>query len=166
MRRPVPWARWLLGVLLLAAAGANAGPKADLVVVKKSESRLYLQHDGKSFASFKVAFGGEPEGHKEREGDERTPEGRYVLDSKNANSAFYKAIHVSYPNARDVANAKAKGVQPGGLIMIHGQKNGWGWAAPVAQLFDWTDGCIALKNKDMDVVWGAVDEGTPIEIDP
>lgn len=145
---------------------AWAGPKADLVVVKKSESRLYLQRGGQYFASFRVAFGSNPNGHKEREGDERTPVGRYVLDSKNVNSAFYKSIHISYPNAQDVANARAKGIQPGGLIMIHGQKNGWGWLAPVAQLFNWTDGCIALKNKDMDAVWSAVDVGTPIEIYP
>jgi murein L,D-transpeptidase YafK len=143
-----------------------AGPKADLVVVRKSQSRLYLMQGGQVIESFKVAFGAHPKGHKEREGDERTPEGRYVLDSKNAQSGFYRSIHISYPNARDVARAKANGVQPGGLIMIHGQKSGLGWLAPVSQLFDWTDGCIALKNKDMDAVWSAVDVGTPIEIYP
>ena len=151
--------------LLLVAALASA-QKADLVVVKKSESRLYLEREGKEFASFKVAFGGEPKGHKQEEGDERTPEGRYVLDSKNAKSTFYKSIHISYPSAKDRAAAKARGASPGGLIMIHGQRTGFGWLAPIAQLFDWTDGCIALKNSDMDEVWNAVEVDTPIEIYP
>jgi murein L,D-transpeptidase YafK len=140
--------------------------KADRVVVRKSESRLYLERGGKTFASFKTTFGAEPKGHKRQEGDERTPEGQYVLDSKNANSAYYMAIHISYPNARDIAAAKAQGVEPGGLIMVHGQKNGFGWLAPVAQWFNWTDGCVAVSNKDMDTIWKAVDVGTPIEILP
>jgi murein L,D-transpeptidase YafK len=143
-----------------------AAPKADLVVVKKSESRLYLYRDSQAFAEFRVSFGSEPKGHKQQEGDERTPEGRYVLDAKNLKSAFYRAIHLSYPNAQDVASAKARGVQPGGQIMIHGQRNGLGWLAPVAQWFNWTDGCVGLSNKDMDAVWSAVDVGTPIQIYP
>jgi murein L,D-transpeptidase YafK len=155
----------LAAILFMVAALASA-QKADLVVVRKSESRLYLEREGKEFASFKVALGGEQTGHKQEEGDERTPEGRYVLDSKNANSTFYRSIHISYPNAKDSAAAKARGASPGGLIMIHGQRNGLGWLAPLAQLFDWTDGCIALKNSDMDAVWNAVDVGTPIEIYP
>ncbi|HKE92739.1 MAG TPA: L,D-transpeptidase family protein [Povalibacter sp.] len=157
----------LLATALIAASlVAAAEPKADLVVVKKSESRLYLQRHGKSFASFKVAFGAAPQGPKMQQGDERTPEGRYVLDAKNSGSAFYRAIHVSYPDARDLAAARARGVEPGGQIMIHGQKNGFGWLAPLTQLFNWTDGCIALSNADMDSVWAAVDAGTPIQIDP
>lgn len=140
--------------------------KADLVVVSKAESRLSLQRAGKQFASFKVAFGANPHGHKQQEGDERTPEGRYVLDSKNPGSGYYKAIHISYPSAQDRAAAKARGVSPGGQVMIHGQKNGLAWLAPIAQLFDWTDGCIALTNADMETVWQAVDVGTPIEINP
>lgn len=145
---------------------AAAAEKADLVVVRKSESRLYLEKDGKPFVSFRVSFGSQPKGHKQQEGDERTPEGRYVLDSKNTRSAFHKSIHISYPDAKAVASAKARGVNPGGLIMIHGQKNGFGWLAPVAQWFNWTDGCVGLSNRDMDAVWNAVDVGTPIEIYP
>jgi murein L,D-transpeptidase YafK len=140
--------------------------KADLVIVSKSESRLYLERAGKRFATFEVAFGGNPRGHKQQEGDERTPEGKYVLDSKNSNSRYYKAIHISYPNAQDRAVAQARGVSPGGLVMIHGQKNGFGWLSPITQLFDWTDGCIALSNADMETVWQAIDVGTPIEIHP
>jgi murein L,D-transpeptidase YafK len=145
---------------------AMAAQKADLVVVRKSESRLYLQRNGQPFASFRAAFGSEAKGHKQQQGDERTPEGRYVLDSKNSKSAFYKAIHISFPNAKDLTSAKARGVDAGGLIMVHGQKNGLGWLAPLAQWFNWTDGCVGLSNNDMDVVWDAVDVGTPIEIYP
>lgn len=154
----------LLVVLFLPAV--VFAQKADLVVVRKSGSRLYLEHGGKTFASFQVSFGSQPKGHKQREGDERTPEGRYVLDAKNAKSAFYRSIHISYPNAQDVASAKARGVKPGGQIMIHGQKNGFGWLAPVTQRFNWTDGCVGLSNNDMDAVWSAVDVGTAVQIYP
>lgn len=153
-------------ILILAAGTAQAAEKADLVVVNKSKARLYLLCRHKVLASFHVAFGANPHGHKHREGDERTPEGRYLLDYKKADSAFYKAIHISYPSTRDIARAKRLGVSPGGAIMIHGQKNGLGWMAPITQRMNWTDGCIALANKDMDVVWDAVDAGTPIEIEP
>ena len=99
-------------------------------------------------------------------GDGRTPEGSYVLDYKNPNSKFYKSIHISYPNRRDREYARRNGMDPGGDIMIHGQPNGYGWAAPVLQLFSWTDGCVALSDSNMDVIWESVDPGTPIEIRP
>lgn len=153
-------------VLMPIVSITMANQKADLVVVRKSESRLYLHRDGKPFAAYKASFGAEPTGHKQQEGDERTPEGRYILDSKNTKSAFHKSIHISYPNEKDMASAKARGVSPGGLIMIHGQKNGLGWLSFVSQWFNWTDGCVGLSNKDMDEVWNAVDVGTPIMIYP
>ncbi len=153
-------------VFALLAANGVCGQKADVVLVSKSERRLDLVNQNGIFASFKVTFGGEPVGHKEMQGDERTPEGHYILDYKNSNSKFYKSIHISYPNSEDRANARKRGVDPGGDIMIHGQKNGMGWASPIAQFFLWTDGCIALSDKDMDQVWAAVDPGTPIEIKP
>ncbi|MDJ0721632.1 MAG: L,D-transpeptidase family protein [Desulfobacterales bacterium] len=165
-------ARWITGfgslvlALVLAVGPALAGPQADLVLVVKSEKRLYLLQNGDVVASFRVAFGRNPNGHKEQQGDERTPEGRYVLDHKNPHSNFYKSIHISYPDAADHARARKKGVDPGGDIMIHGQRNGyerWEW---FTQLVNWTDGCIALKNRDMDFVWNAVKVGTPIEIRP
>lgn len=139
---------------------------ADFVLVIKSESRLYLIREGKELASFKVAFGSNPRGHKQQQGDERTPEGRYTLDYKNANSAYYKSIHISYPNAKDRENARKRGVDPGGDIMIHGQRNGYEGFQTIAQLFNWTNGCIAVKNHEMDIVWRAVKIGTPIEIRP
>ena len=158
----------LLIVLLLifqTAYGEDAR-KADTVLVIKGEKRLYLLNKGVPFASLPVTFGGQPEGHKQERGDQRTPEGHYMLDYKNVNSKFYKSIHVSYPNAEDRAKARKLGVSPGGEIMIHGQANGWEWATLAVQLFSWTDGCIALSNKDMDQVWAAVIPGTPIEIRP
>jgi murein L,D-transpeptidase YafK len=140
--------------------------KADHVLVVKSESRLRLIKEGEVFASFPVTFGGDPKGHKQQQGDERTPEGEYILDYKNANSSYYKSIHISYPNAKDREEARKRGVNPGGDIVIHGQKNGWGRFSFIAQRFNWTRGCVALSNKDMDAVWDAVDVGTPIEIRP
>jgi murein L,D-transpeptidase YafK len=158
----------LLVAIFLALPVINGlgAQKADAVLVIKSKSRLYLMYKGEPIASFHVTFGQNPKGHKIKRGDERTPEGHYILDYKNPNSKFHKSIHISYPNSVDRANAKHLGVSPGGDIMIHGQTNGWGWASPIVQFFPWTDGCVALSNKDMDQVWEAVDPGTPIEIRP
>ena len=151
---------------LLCSGMAYSEQTADLVRVVKSESRLYLIRKGQEFATFRVAFGSNPKGHKQQQGDERTPEGRYTLDYKNANSAYYKSIHISYPNTKDRENARKRGVDPGGHIMIHGQRNGYEGLSIFAQFFNWTNGCIALNNPDMDVVWKAVSPGTPIEIRP
>ena len=140
--------------------------KADAVLVDKSDAQLYLMKQGLIYASFSVTFGREPKGHKQQKGDERTPEGHYTLGYKNTNSAYYRSIYISYPNAQDRENARKLGVNPGGDIMIHGQPNGWEWASTFVQLFNWTNGCVALKNPDMDRVWEAVDPGIPIEIRP
>ncbi len=166
----------LLGALLAAGAIfayafgaaplAQAGEKADLVVVEKSKRQLSLYKSGKLLATYHVTFGGDPVGPKQREGDGKTPEGQYVLDYKNDGSGYYKAFHISYPNAQDVERAKKAGVAPGGAIMIHGQKNGWGWASFLTQRFNWTKGCIAMSNGDLDQLWAMVDAGTPIDIRP
>ena len=155
-----------VSVVLLFAGGVYSEQPADRVVVDKSESRLYLMHEGQTFASYHVVFGANPQGHKLQQGDERTPEGHYLLDYKNANSLYYKSIHISYPNEIDRQEARKQGVDPGGDIMIHGQKNGYEGLSFLAQRFNWTNGCIALNNKDMDSVWEAVQPGTPIEIKP
>ena len=158
----------IIGALLALSFSAVvcSAEKADRVLVDKSESRLYLIRNNEVFASFSVKFGADPKGHKQQLGDERTPEGKYTLGYKNAGSSFYKSIHISYPNARDQEVARKLGVSPGGDIMVHGQPNGWGSYSPIIQLFNWTDGCVGLKNSDMDIVWDAVDPGTPIEIRP
>lgn len=158
----------LLPLTPLPAAAATwntAGfDKADKVLVVKSERRLYLLQDGNVLRSFRVALGPNPVGAKMFAGDGRTPEGLYILDWRNVNSRFYRAIHISYPNNNDAARAGQFGSNPGGLIMVHGQPvDGFNGSNPY---FDWTEGCIALSNQEMDEVWMAVDDGTLIEILP
>lgn len=152
--------------IFITSCSALAGEKADRVVVIKSTKTLSLYKGERLLGTYSVVFGANPVGHKQQEGDERTPEGQYILDFKKTDSAFYKAIHISYPNVQDMESAKKRGVSPGGSIMIHGQKNGFGWASFISQYFNWTDGCIALSNEDMDFVWHDVEAGTPIEIKP
>lgn len=141
---------------------------ADEVLVKKGQRRLYLLRDGQPFRTYRVALGFAPEGHKEREGDGRTPEGRYVLDWRNANSQFTKAINISYPNAADRARAAARGDRPGGAIMIHGEPRGQRQRAlrELIRYEDWTQGCVAVSNLAMDEIWRYTLDGTPIEIQP
>lgn len=153
-------------ILLLIPNCAFGIEKADMVLVVKSESKLYLLKNDKVLREYKAAFGANPKGHKQQEGDERTPEGIYLLDYKNENSDFYKSIHISYPNEKDKKYAKEAGVDPGGDIMIHGQKNGFGWLSSFNQKFNWTHGCIAVSNSAMDEIWEAVSVGTLIEIKP
>lgn len=140
--------------------------KADLVRVDKSARLLQLMRNGTVIASYPVALGDAPEGHKMQEGDERTPEGRYVIDWRNPNSSYFLSLHISYPNAQDRARARAAGVSPGGDIMIHGQPNGFDASGSGLQKFDWTNGCIAVTNAQMEQIWDAVPDGTPIEITP
>ena len=158
----------LLPLVALPAAAAtwsSAGfVKADKVLVVKSERRLYLLQDGSVVRSFRVALGPNPLGPKMFAGDGRTPEGLYVLDWRNVSSRFYRAIHISYPSDDDAERALQFGGNPGGLIMVHGQPiDGFNGHNPY---FDWTEGCIALSNQEMDEVWMAVDDGTLIEILP
>lgn len=153
-------------ILLLTPTIVFGIEKADMVLVIKSESKLYLRKDGKALNEYHVAFGANPKGHKQQQGDERTPEGKYILDYKKEDSSFHKSIHISYPNETDKKRAKESGVNPGGFIMIHGQKNGLSWLSFFTQRFNWTDGCIAVSNSAMDEIWETVDVGTPIEIKP
>lgn len=138
----------------------------DYVLVNKSENKMYFLSNGRRIKEYHVAFGDNSTGHKQQEGDERTPEGKYILDYKKSDSSFYKAIHISYPNEEDKKRAKDNGINPGGQIMIHGQKYGLGWISWLTQQFDWTNGCIAVTNTEMDKIWTLVKAGTPIEIQP
>jgi murein L,D-transpeptidase YafK len=159
----------LLPALLFACpAGAGFGPgaKADLVVVYKSKRELQLLREGRVIRRYDVALGPNPEGHKRMEGDGRTPEGVYELDWRNPNSNFHRSIHVSYPQTRDLAPAMRWGVSPGGLIMLHGMPNGYDAAYVGHPERDWTNGCIALTNREIDEVWSLVDDGTTIIIYP
>ena len=151
-------------LLILLPTVAISEEVADKVLVDKSDEKLYLLSGTTVLAEYKVSFGANPRGHKQIEGDERTPEGEYVLDHKKEDSAFYRAIHISYPNDEDKKAAAARGKDPGGAIMIHGQKNWLGWLSPITQRFNWTDGCIAVTNGEMDEIWEMVSVNTPIEI--
>lgn len=153
-------------LLFLTTGFARASDDVDHVLVLKGERQLLLMQGETVLARFPVALGGAPEGPKRQEGDERTPEGRYVLDWRKPNSSYFRALHVSYPDEADVARAAAAGVPPGGAIMVHGTPN-WAFGlGSLLQYFDWTNGCIALSNDDMQVVWDRVKDGTPIEIRP
>lgn len=140
--------------------------KADEVVVVKSTRRLMLLRDGQVLRTYRVALGSDPVGDKLRDGDGRTPEGHYVLDWRKPDSEYYRAIHISYPDRLDVAQARAAGVPPGDSIMIHGLPENYAWLGARHARYDWTEGCIAVSNAEMDEIWRAVDDGTPIEIRP
>lgn len=155
-----------LAVFWAAPAFGSATTPIDLVRVDKSDRRMELLSGGQVVRSYGIALGGDPIGHKQRQGDQRTPEGRYVLDWRNPNSCCVKSLHISYPNTADKAAATAAGVDPGGMIMIHGPLNSLSWFDWLLQMFDWTDGCIAVHEEDMLEIWDMVGSGTPIEISP
>lgn len=136
------------------------------VLIHKGERRLYLLSGDKKVRSYRISLGDNPVGHKLYEGDKRTPEGDYLLDWRNANSDFYKSIHISYPSPGDRELAEAWGLSPGGSIMIHGLPNDAGDLAFAFAGLDWTDGCIAVTNDEIDEIWALVDNGTPIRILP
>lgn len=149
-----------------AALTAETLPMADRVVVEKSERRLTLMRAGVPFRSFRVWLGLAPKGHKEQEGDFRTPEGVYRLDAKNPQSDYFLSIHVSYPNREDLERARRNHLEPGGAIMIHGLPNNLKHPPEYYLRNDWTNGCIALSNDDMLEVWLLTRVDTPIEIKP
>ncbi len=139
---------------------------ADRVLVKKAERKLHLQKDGATFATYPINLGRSPRGHKRQQGDSRTPEGRYLLDFRKPDSSFHLALHVSYPNAVDRNEAEKRGVDAGGNIMIHGLPNWYKGRDEFFPFRDWTDGCIALGNRHMELVYDLVPDDTPIEILP
>lgn len=149
---------WFLFVA--GAVQAREAGTADKVLVDKSDRQLYLLRGGEVWKSYPIGLGFAPQGHKQREGDGRTPEGDYVLDWRNPKSSFYLSIHISYPDREDEAQARARGVSPGGAIFIHGRHNPSAWNR------DWTLGCIAVTDAAMDEIWAAVPNGTPITIRP
>jgi len=149
-----------------SAGSAGAYEMADAVLVDKSDRRLYLLRGGRTIAEYPIKLGLNPYGHKQREGDFRTPEGKYRLDWRNPDSEFYLSIKVSYPNREDAAVARERGDRPGGLIMLHGQPNVPKKPPEHYATRDWTDGCIALSNADMTNVWLRTTVGIPIEIRP
>jgi murein L,D-transpeptidase YafK len=177
IRKLIKTLLWAFGLVvgLIAALGAyyfwpvarlpNDAPPTK-IVVEKADRRLRVMSGEKTIAAYGVSLGGNPLGDKQCEGDNRTPEGVYVLDGKNAGSGYYRAFHVSYPNDDDRRQAAARGCSPGGDIMVHALPNGLGWIGRFHRFRDWTRGCIAITNEEMDQLWRAVPVGTPIEIRP
>lgn len=148
----------------LAACGSKfktySGPEVTSVQVHKADRKMYLLHHGKVLKSFDVALGFAPEGHKQFEGDGKTPEGTYFINRRNPNSEFHLSIGISYPNQADRAFAASQGKSPGGDIFIHG------WSRrPIKQL-DWTAGCVAVKDSEIEWVYAMVKDGTPVHILP
>jgi murein L,D-transpeptidase YafK len=148
------------------ASFSAAMPVADLIIVRKSERRLYLMRHGSVLRSYRVALGLQPEGPKERAGDFRTPEGRYLLTRRNPRSDFFLSIQVSYPNDQDIRRARHQHVDPGGAIMLHGLPNNLRHPPEYYAKSDWTDGCIAMSDADMVELWMMTQDNTPIDIRP
>src|SRR4030066_935587 len=138
----------------------------DRILIEKSTRRLMLISQGEVLKSYKIALGGNPIGPKERQGDNKTPEGTYLIDARNRDSRFYLSLHISYPNERDKNRAKKLGVSPGGDIMIHGIKNGFSWVGDVHAEVDWTKGCIAVTNEEIEEISKLAPNGTIVEIRP
>ncbi|HWN75777.1 MAG TPA: L,D-transpeptidase family protein [Candidatus Udaeobacter sp.] len=151
-----------------AASRIAAQPttNVDRIVIEKSKRTLTLMDGTKIVKTYKVALGGQPVGAKDRQGDHKTPEGIYAVDAKKANSQFYKALHISYPNQTDREHARKLGVSPGGDVEIHGLGAKWGWIGAKHRLTDWTDGCVAVTNEEIDEIYPQIRVGTPVEIRP
>lgn len=158
-----------IAAALLLTGGARAQapfslPEIDRIVVRKAARVMELYSGAKRVRTITaIQLGDVPIGHKHFEGDERTPEGRYMIDYGNPDSGYHLSLHISYPNDADRAYAEAQGRSPGGMIFIHGQPNGLPFGRVPG---DWTDGCIAVSNDEMEALWEAVPDGTGIDILP
>ncbi len=140
--------------------------RADLIVVEKSKRELTVYSQGKPLKTYKVALGREPVGPKRREGDKKTPEGRYTINYRKADSGYFRALHISYPSQADAETARKEGMSPGRDIMIHGLRNGIGWIGKLHRLADWTLGCVAVTDREMEELWRTVPDGTFVELKP
>src|SRR5690606_34046743 len=166
--------RWLLPLLCLilsfntlaSTTPAPGSRTVDKVLVLKSERTLHLQQRGETLKSYRISLGKQPSGAKQREGDKRTPEGFYWIDWRKNSEKYNLSMHISYPNARDMARARSEQLPPGSMIMIHGTPLDEEYPEWYFHTLDWTDGCIALKNDDMREVWSLVADCTLIEIRP
>lgn len=145
--------------------GTRNGP-IDRILVEKKARRLMLISKGEVLKTYRVALGGNPDGPKEREGDKKTPEGTYVIDSRNRESFFHRSLHISYPNEKDRQRASEMGVSPGGNIMIHGIKKGYSWVGDAHTEVDWTEGCIAVTDEEIEEIVRVTPNGTVVEIRP
>ncbi len=139
---------------------------ADKILIEKQARRLTLISKGEVLKTYKIALGGNTIGPKERQGDNKTPEGTYAIDSRNKGSLYHLALHISYPNEKDKKRARERGVSPGGNIMIHGIKNGFSWVGDAHAEVDWTKGCIAVTDEEIEEIGKVVPNGTIVEIRP
>ena len=151
---------------LVSSSSEAALPLADSVIVRKSERKLYLMRQGEILRTYRIALGLRPDGHKQFEGDYRTPEGKYRLTRRNPNSEYFLSIQIDYPNEKDIERARRQGFKPGGAIMIHGQPNVPRKSRDYYANVDWTEGCIAVANSDMVEIWLMTPPNIPIEIAP
>ena len=153
-------------ILGLYCAAAAAPVQADKIVILKSAHSMTLLSGGKVLKTYKIALGSVPVGPKHVEGDHKTPEGTYLIDAKNGHSQFHLSLHISYPSAADQQRARSMGARPGGAIMIHGLAKPFAYLGPLHRQTDWTDGCIAVTNAEIEEIWKLVPVGTRVEIRP
>lgn len=153
-------------ILGLCCATSAAPIQADKIIILKSARQMTLLSGGKALKTYKVALGSAPVGPKRVEGDHKTPEGNYLIDAKNAHSQFHLSLHISYPSAADQQHARAMGARPGGAIMIHGLAAPFAYLGALHRQTDWTDGCIAVTNAEIEEIWKLVPVGTRVEIRP
>jgi L,D-transpeptidase-like protein len=149
-----------------ASGGDARSRRAERVLVEKQARRLTLLRGGKVLRTYRIALGGQPVGDKVCRGDHKTPEGLFTVDRHVPNSHFHRALHVSYPDAAHRRTALRRGCDPGGDIMIHGITNGLGWLGPLHRRTDWTDGCMAVTDEEIEEIYAAVPNGTPVDIRP
>jgi len=165
MKRKSIWGA--LSILLLSVAGfAAAQPQADLIVVEKARRTMTLMSGDQVLKTYLVALGGHPVGAKERQGDSKTPEGSYVIAAKNAHSQFHLSLRISYPNAADREHARKLGLNPGSDIFIHELAPSFSKIGALHRRMDWTDGCIAVTDQEIEEIWKLVPVGTKVEIKP
>jgi murein L,D-transpeptidase YafK len=158
-----------LGIVLsngLSSVSATSTAQADKIVIVKSTHTMTLLRGDRVLKTYKVALGTVPVGPKRMEGDHKTPEGNYVIDSRNPQSQFHLALHISYPSAADQQKARKPGARPGGAIIIHGLARSFAYLGPLHRQTDWTDGCVAVTNAEIEEIWKLVPVGTKVEIRP
>ena len=157
---------FFLLISLLAYGQERPQIKADHIVITKSSRTMTLMDHDKVLKTYRVALGGVPVGAKHKQGDHKTPEGDYIIDSRNSHSQFHLSLHISYPNAGDRQRARRLGVNPGGDIMIHGLPPDYAYLGPRHRQSDWTEGCVAVDNQEIEEIWDMVPVGTRVEIKP
>jgi len=162
MRRRI-WLSLAAAVLALAQP-TTLTKSADRIVINKAKRELLLLRGGTVIRTYLVALGRNPIGAKQRQGDGKTPEGSYTISGRNAQSAYHRSLRISYPNATDREQARTQGAKPGGDIMIHGLPNGMGAVGAAHRQVDWTEGCIAVTNAEIEEIWKLVPDRTPVQI--